>query len=198
MDAKRVGPKIQPGTVGRMQTMPQDKLSSAHTHRIRVGDDAALLVPGQKASLAIITAVYKDLLGHRKTKISGDVALERSGAGYQNEVRIKGSYGSRYRRGQKGVIRRLIIQGSMHFDMLEGDSGSSSHAGERSNLSQNPRFDLVGTERKRSTPESLQVGIAGMGPDSDPRPASQLYRTPHNQRVAGMGTTGDIDRRHQW
>jgi hypothetical protein len=86
----------------------------------------------------------------------------------------------------------------MHLDMFEGNSGGSSYAGERSDLRQNPCFDLVRTEPKRSAPESLQVGIAGMSPDSYPGPPSQLYRASHNQRVAGMGTTGYIDRCHQW
>lgn len=75
MNTECVGPQVQPGSVGRMQAMLQGKLSSACTYRVRVSDDAALLVPGQKSSLAVITAVYKDFLGHRKTEISRNVAL---------------------------------------------------------------------------------------------------------------------------
>jgi hypothetical protein len=112
-------------------------------------------------------------------------------------MRIKGTYGSRHRRSDDRIIRRLIVEGSMRFDMLEDTPSGASHSGECSNLSQNRSFDLVGTERKRSSPESLQVRIAGMSADRYPRPASQLYRTSHHQRISGMNPASDIDRRHQ-
>jgi hypothetical protein len=55
-----------------MESMPKEKLGDALADRIWVGDEAAVLVPGHQASLAVITAVDKDLLGYGKTEISGD------------------------------------------------------------------------------------------------------------------------------
>src|SRR4051794_16986750 len=92
--------------------------------------------------------------------------------------------------------RRLIVKCTVWLNVVQRRSRCFTNSHQGRDLIKNDVVNLISRKRHIPAPESLKIGIPGMGSNSDVVLDGHLNSLSHRRGIAGMKSTSNIRRRN--